>query len=76
MQICHNALQSENWRVPDFGLQTINGGQTARIVQQVAEEIGAAEVLVRIYKLERDDKNLVEEKALATNSQNPVDLRD
>ncbi len=36
-------------------LQIVNGGQTARTVQQIAEEIGPeieeAEVLVRIYEL-------------------------
>ena len=79
-QFLHNALQQENWRVQVHGLQIVNGGQTARIVQQVAEEIGpeieAAEVLVRIYELPQDDRELVEAITFATNSQNPVDLRD
>ena len=79
-QFLHNALQQENWRVQVHGLQIVNGGQTARIVQQVAEEIGpeieAAEVLVRIYELPQDDNELVEAITFATNSQNPVDLRD
>ena len=61
-------------------LQIVNGGQTARTVQHAAEEvgpeIGAAEVLVRIYELEKDDAELVEAITFATNSQNPVDLRD
>ncbi len=76
----HNALQKENWRVQVEGLQIVNGGQTARTVQQVAKEIGAeiddAEILVRIYEIEQNDHDLVEAITFATNSQNPVDLRD
>ena len=79
-QFRHNALQKENWRVQVSGLQIVNGGQTARTVQQVAEEIGqeigSAEVLVRIYELQQDDNDLVEAITFATNSQNPVELRD
>ena len=79
-QFRHNALQRDNWRVQVNDLQIVNGGQTARTVQQIAEKIGPeieeAEVLVRIYELEQDDKELVEAITFATNSQNPVDLRD
>ena len=79
-QFRHNALQQENWRVQVDDLQIVNGGQTARTVQQVAGEIGpdmgAAEVLVRIYELRQDDSDLVGSITFATNSRNPVDLRD
>ena len=79
-QFRHNALQTENWRVQVSGLQIVNGGQTARTVQQVAEEIGpeieAAEILVRIYELRHDDSALVEAMALATSSRNPVEPGD
>ena len=79
-QFRHNALQSENWRVQVNDLQIVNGGQTARTVQQISKEIGLeieeAEVLVRIYELEQNDTGLVEAITFATNSQNPVDLRD
>ena len=79
-QFRHNALQEENWRVQVNDLQIVNGGQTARTVQQMAREIGLeigeAEVLVRIYELEQNDAELVEAITFATNSQNPVDLRD
>ena len=79
-QFRHNALQRENWSVQVTDLQIVNGGQTARTVQQITDEIGpeisAAEVLVRIYELEKDDAELVEAITFATNSQNPVDLRD
>lgn len=81
-QFRYNALQRENWRVRVSDLQIVNGGQTARTVQQVAREkdigpdIGAAEVLVRIYELQQDDDDLVEAITFATNSPNPVDLGD
>ena len=80
-QFRHNALQKDNWRVQVNDLQIVNGGQTARTVQQVAADIGQeiieeAEVLVRIYELQQNDNELVEAITFATNSQNPVDLRD
>ena len=79
-QFRHNALQREDWRVQVSDLQIVNGGQTARTVQRVAKEIGAAideaEVLVRVYELENNDTALVEAITFATNSRNPVDLRD
>ena len=79
-QFRHNALQRENWSVQVSDLQIVNGGQTARTVQHVAREVGSrigeAEVLVRLYELEQNDTELVEAITFATNSQNPVDLRD
>ena len=79
-QFRHNALQRDNWRVHVDDLQIVNGGQTARTVQQISEEIGPgiemAEVLVRIYELQQNDSEVVEAITFATNSQNPVDLRD
>ena len=63
-QFSHNALQSKDWVVKVSDLQIVNGGQTARTVQQVAQEIGTeiadAEVLVRIYELPQNDAALVE----------------
>ncbi len=79
-QFRHNALQRDNWPVQVNDLQIVNGGQTARTVQQVHQEIGAeiegAEVLIRIYELRRGDTEVVDAITFATNSQNPVDLRD
>ncbi len=76
----HNALLTENTTVQLNGLQIVNGGQTSRTVQQVAEEIGPlladAQVLVRIYELPSEDASFVQNITYATNSQNPVDLRD
>ncbi len=79
-QFRHNALQRDNWRVQVNDLQIVNGGQTARTVQKIAGQIGPeideAEVLVRIYELPQGDNELVGAITFATNSQNPVDLRD
>ena len=79
-QFRHNALQRDNWPVQVNDLQIVNGGQTARTVQQIHQEIGAeiegAEVLIRIYELRRGDTEVVDAITFATNSQNPVDLRD
>ena len=80
-QFRHNALQHESWQVRMKDLQIVNGGQTVRTVQRLAEEIGPeigdAEVLVRIYELPPDDDGaLIDAVTIATNSQNPVDLRD
>jgi len=61
-------------------LQIVNGGQTSKTVQYVLKDLGpeiaSAHVLVRIYELPEDDEDLVQRITRATNSQNPVDLRD
>ena len=79
-QFSYNALQRENWRVRASDVQIVNGGQTAMTVRRLAGEPGldieAAEVLVRIYELPPNDTALVEAITVATNSQNPVELRD
>ena len=79
-QFRHNALQQGNWQVQVAGLQIVNGGQTSKTVQQVARDLGpdiaSAHVLVRIYELPQSDDDLVGAITFATNSQNPVDLRD
>lgn len=79
-QFRHNAMSSADWTVQVKDMQIVNGGQTARTVQQVAKQvgdtIGSADALVRIYEIEQDDDALVKAITFATNSQNPVDLRD
>lgn len=76
----YSALQRDNWTVHIKDLQIVNGGQTARTVQQTHQEINAeieeAQVLIRIYELGEDDVEVVDAITFATNSQNPVDLRD
>ena len=79
-QFRHNALQKDNWTIHVNDLQIVNGGQTARTVQKMYEKIGpeieGAEVLIRIYELQHNDTEIVEAITFATNSQNPVDLKD
>jgi hypothetical protein len=78
----HNALQGENFQVKLEALQIINGGQTCKTIQQTLNnsdlypQYEGVYVLVRIYELADDDKEFVRDITYATNSQNPVDLRD
>lgn len=79
-QFRYNALQQKDWQLKLDGLQIVNGGQTSKTVSQIVDEIGPdvanAQVLVRVYELQSDDESLVSSITYATNSQNPVDLRD
>jgi hypothetical protein len=79
-QFQHNALQNENWLVKLSGMQVINGGQTCKTIQRIlgSGTVTApnASVLIRIYELPKGEEDLVRNITYATNSQNPVDLRD
>ncbi|HSO00587.1 MAG TPA: AIPR family protein [Candidatus Nanopelagicales bacterium] len=77
----YNALQSENWKVRVENLQIIHGGQTCKTIQQVLGELPDENydqtfVLLRLYELGDTDDVIVGDITYATNSQNPVDLRD
>jgi hypothetical protein len=79
----YNALQPENHKVRVDGLQIINGGQTSKTIQStLGGQTGALQlldntfVLVRLYQVAPDAKNFVQTITYATNSQNPVDLKD
>lgn len=76
----HNALQGENYQVKVQGLQIINGGQTCKTIQNaLAGKLAfavTASVLLRLYELPGEEHDLVRNITYATNSQNPVDLRD
>lgn len=78
----YNALQGENYRVNIEGMQVINGGQTCKTIQQTLQKIGYDNwptdvyVLLRLYELPDTDLNFIRDITYATNSQNPVDLRD
>jgi hypothetical protein len=75
----HNALQGENYQVKAQGLQVINGGQTCKTIQSTLAELpfpAKASVLLRLYELPGEEEDLVRNITYATNSQNPVDLRD
>jgi len=80
----YNALQSGDYRVKVENLQIVNGGQTSMTIARTLDEMQAAgqplpadaSVLVRIYKLPKDNRDIVLQITHATNSQNPVDLKD
>ncbi|MEA2084649.1 MAG: AIPR family protein [Thermodesulfobacteriota bacterium] len=79
----YNALQGKNYQVRTEGLQIINGGQTCKTIQTTLAALAGADanmekafVLVRLYQLPSDSADLVRSITYATNSQNPVDLRD
>lgn len=79
----YNAFQEVNLQVPVKGLQIINGGQTCKTIQATLSALAGADagmeralVLIRLYELPIDSADLVRSITYATNSQNPVDLRD
>jgi AIPR protein len=77
----HNALQGGNYRAKLERLQVINGGQTCHTIWRTLEQLPGEDfsqtyILVRVYELDDDQRELVHEITYATNSQNPVDLRD
>lgn len=78
----HNALQGEDYQLKLEGIQIINGGQTCKTIQETLSQPNLFEnfsntyVLLRLYELADDDKQFVQDITYATNSQNPVDLRD
>lgn len=80
----YNALQSSDYQIRVENLQIVNGGQTCMTILKTAEAMALqgkvlpsdASVLVRLYKLSKDDEDIVLQITHATNSQNPVDLKD
>jgi hypothetical protein len=78
-QFRYDSYQKQDIPVQFENLQIINGGQTCRTIQDVLSqeniETPQSHVLMRIYELAEDDP-LVQDITFATNSQNPVDMRD
>jgi len=78
----NNELQKTDWKVRVDDLQIINGGQTCKTIQNTIKEnpeidYSNAYVLLRLYELSGDGiDSLITDITIATNSQNPVDLRD
>lgn len=78
----HSALRSEDYTVHIEDAQIINGGQTCKTIQETLNQptlfndYSNAFVLLRLYELADDDTAFVRDITYATNSQNPVDLRD
>jgi hypothetical protein len=81
-KFAYNALQEGDYHVKVENLQIINGGQTCMTIFQTMSqatlfpEPTEAYVLLRLYQLPSDNKDFVQKITFATNSQNPVDLRD
>jgi len=80
----YNALQASDFQIKVENLQIVNGGQTCMTILKTCEELAKegkslpseASVLMRLYKLPKPNEDLVLKITHATNSQNPVDLRD
>ncbi|MDR1342425.1 MAG: AIPR family protein [Prevotellaceae bacterium] len=78
----YNGLQADNWLVKVDDLQIINGGQSCKTILDTVKnnpstDYSNAYVLVRLYELSGDGAgSLITDVTIATNSQNPVDLRD
>ncbi len=78
----YNALQTSDFQVKVENLQIINGGQTCMTIYKTLKDYALnlspsdAQVLIRLYQLPSDNAELVKHITIATNSQNPVDLRD
>ncbi len=78
----YNALQNRDYQVRVENLQIINGGQTCITIFKTLQEMPESQIpvnaylLVRLYQLPSENEDLVKKITFATNSQNPVDLRD
>lgn len=80
----YNALQGANYQVQADNLQIVNGAQTCMTIYKTLTEMAQqgtmppteASVLVRLYELPKDKEDVVLQITHATNSQNPVDLKD
>jgi len=78
----YNGLQDGDYRVRVENLQVINGGQTCMTIfktlrePDLLDQNAQAFVLLRLYQLPHENENLVQSITYATNSQNPVDLKD
>ncbi len=78
----YNAFQKSDYKVQLKNMQVINGGQTCKTIQETLNGVlpgivgESAYVMVRIYQLAETHKDFVQDITYATNSQNPVDLRD
>lgn len=78
----YNAFQKTDYKVQIRNMQVINGGQTCKTIQETLDHMqqdgvgNSAYVMIRVYQLAETDKDFIQDITYATNSQNPVDLRD
>ncbi len=83
-QFNYNAFQKKDYKVQLKNMQVINGGQTCKTIQQTLNDpqlsffpVGeSAYVMIRVYQLPDTNQEFIRDITYATNSQNPVDLRD
>lgn len=81
-QFNYNKFTEENRLVNVKDLQIINGGQTSKTIMQTVMDnpdvdFSQCFVLVRLYELPGEEhEEMLADITFATNSQNPVDLRD
>ena len=78
----YNAFQQSDHKVQLKNMQVINGGQTCKTIQETLNETlpnlagKSAYVMIRVYQLSDTHRGFIQDITYATNSQNPVDLRD
>lgn len=80
----HNALQRSDFSVQIKDLHIVNGGQTSMTIASTWHNMTPAEqdrsaqahVMVRLYEIPSERDDLASGITEATNSQNPVDMRD
>ena len=78
----YNAFQQSDYQVQLKNMQVINGGQTCKTIQEtlngyLPNTVGqSAYLLIRVYQLAETHREIIQDITYATNSQNPVDLRD
>lgn len=77
----YNAFQTDDNKVRLKNMQIINGGQTCKTIYETLKSAPestamSAYVMIRIYQLAEENKDFIKDITYATNSQNPVDLRD
>ncbi|MFB5762244.1 AIPR family protein [Paenibacillus medicaginis] len=81
-QFNYNKFTEENRLIHVKDLQIINGGQTSKTILQTVKENPEIDysqcfVLIRLYELPGEEHDeMLSDITFATNSQNPVDLRD
>ncbi len=78
----YNAFQKSDYLVQIKNMQVINGGQTCKTIHETLKSVlpgmygQSAYVMIRIYQMAEENKDFIQDITYATNSQNPVDLRD
>lgn len=80
----YNALQAGDYQIKVDDMQIVNGGQSCMTIYKTILEMQEqghplpthASVLVRLVKLPKGNEDMVLQITQATNSQNPVDLKD